>query len=72
MHWMNWMGGGWLMMMLWWAVIIAIIYFVVRTFTPAWNNRQNKEDSAVEILKKRYVRGEISKDEFEQKKKDIL
>ena len=30
-----------------------------------------KQDSALEILRQRYARGEINKDEFEVKKKDL-
>jgi len=29
-------------------------------------------ESAIEILKKRYASGEISKEEFEEKKKDLV
>ncbi len=29
-------------------------------------------ESALEILKKHYIRGEISKEEFEEKRKDLL
>jgi len=32
---------------------------------------QNDDDSPIEILKKRYARGELSKDEFENMKKDL-
>jgi len=38
-------------------------------FLDCYRNRTL--ESATEILKKRYVRGEINKEEFEKKKKDI-
>jgi len=66
---MGW-SGGW-MMILWWGIIIAAIYLVVRAITQQKGGTTG-EQSALEILKKRYARGEISKEEFNEKKKDIV
>ncbi|MGB9621433.1 MAG: SHOCT domain-containing protein [Brevinematia bacterium] len=33
---------------------------------------KTSNEPAIEVLKRRYARGEISKEEFEEKKKDIL
>jgi uncharacterized membrane protein len=33
--------------------------------------KEEKSDSTIEILRQRYARGEINKDEFEAKKKDL-
>lgn len=54
-------------------VIVAVIV-LLRSFSR--NGRiqpvSGEANSALEILKKRYASGEINKDEYEQKKKDIL
>ncbi|MEK7817264.1 MAG: SHOCT domain-containing protein [Actinomycetota bacterium] len=87
MMWDNWGGGyggagtfgGILMMVFWVAVIIGIVLLIV------WLVRQTQPGGGVgpahhmpphgetplEILKKRYARGEIDKAEFEEKKKDL-
>jgi len=62
--------------------VVMIIFFFVffgrggcrrPWFGPGGHHREDGEtDSPLEILKKRYAKGEITKEEFEQIKKDIL
>ena len=39
--------------------------------SPESERNTGPSESAIEILKRRYVNGEISKQEFEEKKKDL-
>lgn len=71
MHWMDWTGNGIVMMIFWWIIIIGSIAFVVK-WLSGQKSQSTTDDSALEILKKRYARGDISKEEFENKKRDIL
>jgi putative membrane protein len=66
--------GGILMVIFWIAVIIGIIFLIrwLVQSTSGGGHGARSEESAMEILKKRYARGEIDKKEFEQKKKDLI
>lgn len=73
-HPMGWMGGFWgvgmmFMMLLFWVLIIAAIVFGVRWLIS--EGKERRGDSALEILRQRYARGEINKEEFEAKKRDL-
>jgi putative membrane protein len=60
---------GWIMMVLFWG---AVIWFIVWLVNQNKNNDKNHSDkTASEILKERYVKGEISKKEFDEMKKEI-
>lgn len=75
MHWydhMNWGWGGGLMMIVWVVLIAAVIYWLIRAANRNGNQPTSQPESAMDILKKRYARGEISKEDFEERKKDLL
>ena len=71
-------GMGWLwhiiMIAFWIAVIVGIIFLIrwLVISAGAGGGAARSEDSALEILKRRYARGEINKEEFEEKKKDLV
>lgn len=62
-----------IVMILFWGLIIWGIVALVRGVAlPGGTESSRQADSALEILKRRYARGEISKEEFEEKKKDLI
>jgi len=71
---MWWMGGVWglgmlLIALLFWGVVIAGVVLGIRWLVS--QSRESRSDSALEILRHRYARGEIDRDEFESKKRDL-
>jgi putative membrane protein len=77
MNWGNWgnygwgMGFGWIFMIVFWALIILGIVYVVQAISRK-AGRPRPEDTPLDILKKRYAKGEISKEEFARMRDDIL
>lgn len=74
--WGYWDGHGWggmgLGMLLFWSLVIGGIVMLVRCLSGAGEHGVGgRERSALDILKERYARGEIERDEFEQKKRDL-
>jgi len=60
---------GWFM----WILIIGLIFVLIWTNTREKDKYLpfDKSESAIDILKKRYAKGEITKEQFEQMKKDL-
>ncbi|MFH1662963.1 MAG: SHOCT domain-containing protein [Chloroflexota bacterium] len=71
----GWWGafGGVSMILLWVGVIILIVWVVMKIVKGSSNGGGSTEtkNDALDIAKERYAKGEISKEEFEQIKKDL-
>jgi putative membrane protein len=62
------MGSMWI---IWIIIIIAAILLAKRYFSPTQKEGEPTAESALDVLKKRYAKGEIGKREFEEKKGDL-
>jgi len=53
------------------ALIICAIVYLAKNSSKNQSIPPKKQDEAMDILRKRYASGEISAEEFTQKKKDL-
>ena len=74
----GWMFFGGFMMILFWGSIIALIVLAVRGLTGSGSGSStanaapaNTSGSALRILKERYARGEVTKEEYEEMRRDL-
>ncbi len=75
------MGSGWgmgwiglVMMLSFWGLVITALIFFIRWMIQAGREQTNNQPTgarALDILKERYARGEIEKEEYEAKKSDL-
>jgi len=64
-------GGSWMMGIIWLVAAGLIVWLIVYLVRGTRNQVEGSSASALEILKKRYASGEVSKEEFEEKQKDL-
>ena len=77
MHWGNFggmsfggMGFGWLFMILFWVLVIVGVVYLVRYIVNSYKKEERKE-TAEDILKKRYASGELTREKFTERMKDL-
>jgi putative membrane protein len=70
--WWAWGAGGIVMMVMllvFWGLVITSLVLGIRWLIH--QGPRSPSDSALEILRQRYARGEINREEFEAKKRDL-
>ena len=74
MHPMSWMWGAWglgmmAMMFVFWGLVITGVVLGIKWLARTAGSAPG--DRALEILRERYARGEINKEEFDSKQRDL-
>ncbi|MBF8266459.1 MAG: hypothetical protein HW384_2323 [Dehalococcoidia bacterium] len=64
---------GGILMILFWVALIALVVWVVRLINRHGQPpREGPSQSPLDIAKTRYARGEITREQFEQLKRDLM
>lgn len=66
-----WMGFGGIWMILLWVLVILAVVWLVRYLLAGGERDRERPREALRILEERYARGEIDREEFELKKRDL-
>lgn len=66
----GWYGSGYgILMWLFWVAVIVLLVYVITKAAPFGGSGGG--ETPMDILKKRYARGEITREEFERMKQDL-
>jgi putative membrane protein len=68
--WGTWGIGMMLIMLLFWGLIIVALVLAVRWLIT--EGKESRSDSALETIRQRYARGEISNEQFDTMKRDLM
>ena len=68
----GWMVGGWIMMLVFWALvvigIVALVRFLNDRGITSWSKAQ---ETPLDILRRRYASGELTKEQFDEMKRNV-
>lgn len=68
MHYAEW--GFWGMHIFWWLFWIAVIVVLFSPLTPI--SRRRRRETPLEVLQRRYAAGDISTEEYEERKAKLI
>ncbi len=64
--------GGGLMWFFWLLILVAIVALATGIFRPGTGGNNTRNDSPVEILKRRLASGEIDENEYDRLRKELI